>query len=75
VKLAENPNLDAWKGARLFSNEEVNKQYYITKEEYEEYGVDYFKEHWCSNLPIFTQRNSNLNYDINPQSVKKQKIN
>ena len=58
---AENPVLDAWKGARLFFNDTYNlngiksnlkDNIYITKKEYEEYGVEYFKEHFCGNIKI-----------------------
>ena len=58
---AENPVLDAWKGARLFFNDTYNlngiknnlrENIYITKKEYEEYGVEYFKEHFCGNIKI-----------------------
>ena len=61
VKRAENPVLDAWKGARLFFNDTYNlngiknnlrNNIYISKKEYEEYGVEYFKEHFCSNVKI-----------------------
>ena len=47
---AENPVLDAWKGARLFFNDTYNSNgiknnlrndIYITKKEYEEFGVEY----------------------------------
>ena len=57
---AENPIIDAWKGARLFFNDTYNKDknneiklrdsIYITRKEYDEYGFDYFKEHFCGNL-------------------------
>ena len=58
---AENPVLDAWKGARLFFNDTYNldgiknnlkDNIYITKKEYEEFGVEYFKEHFCGNIKI-----------------------
>ena len=61
VKRAENPVLDAWKGARLFFNDTYNlngiknnlrNNIYISKKEYEEFGVEYFKEHFCSNVKI-----------------------
>jgi len=61
VKRAENPVLDAWKGARLFFNDTYNlngiknnlrNNIYISKKEYEEYGVEYFKEHFCGNVKI-----------------------
>ena len=58
---AENPVLDAWKGARLFFNDtydlkgiknNLRDKIYISKKEYEEYGVEYFKEHFCGNVKI-----------------------
>ena len=61
VLRAENPVLDAWKGARLFFNDTYNlngnkknlrHNIYITKKEYEEYGVEYFKEHFCGNIRL-----------------------
>ena len=61
ILTAENPVLDAWKGARLFFNDSYNlngiksnlkDNIYITKKEYEEYGVEYFKEHFCGNIKI-----------------------
>ena len=43
--------LDAWKGARMFYNDvKENKGAFINKREYEEYGVEYFKEHFCGNV-------------------------
>ena len=61
VLRAENPALDAWKGARLFFNDtyglngiknNLRHNIYITKKEYEEYGVEYFKEHFCGNINL-----------------------
>ena len=61
VKRAANPVLDAWKGARLFFNDtyslngiknNLRNNIYISKKEYEEYGVEYFKEHFCGNVKI-----------------------
>ena len=59
VKRAEEPILDVWKGARLFFNDtylndgknenKLRNSIYITRKEYDEYGVDYFKEHFCGN--------------------------
>ena len=58
---AENPVLDAWKGARLFFNDtydlkgiknNLRDKIYISKKEYEEYGVEYIKEHFCGNAKI-----------------------
>ena len=61
VLRAENPVLDAWKGARLFFNDtyglngiknNLRHNIYITKKEYEEYGVEYYKEHFCGNINL-----------------------
>ena len=61
VMRAENPVLDAWKGAKLFFNDTYNlngikkslkDNIYITKKEYEEFGVEYFKEHFCGNIKV-----------------------
>ena len=62
VMRAKEPILDAWKGARLFFNDtyvndgknenKLRNTIYITKREYNEYGVDYFKEHFCGNIKI-----------------------
>ena len=59
---AEEPILDVWKGARQFFNDTYNKNenngnklrdsIYITRKEYDEYGFDYFKEHFCGNIKI-----------------------
>lgn len=42
--------LDAWKGARKWtlSDDNLNK-FSVTRQEYEEKGGDYLKEHICSN--------------------------
>ena len=62
VMRAENPILDAWKGARYFFNDtysikesnniNLREKIYMNKKEYEEYGVEYFKEHFCGNTKI-----------------------
>ena len=58
IMKAEDPILDTWKGARLFFNDtygdkngknDLTNSIYITKKEYVEYGIDYFKEHFCGN--------------------------
>ncbi|CEG69759.1 hypothetical protein RMATCC62417_05776 [Rhizopus microsporus] len=50
VKRAKNPLLDAWRGAAMFSQDNTNKQYFVTRKEYEEYGSDYLKEHGLGNI-------------------------
>ncbi len=58
VMRAENPILDVWKGARLFYNNtytndnKIRNSIYITRKEYDENGIDYFKEHFCGNIKI-----------------------
>jgi len=50
VTLASNPAMDAWRGARKFaSNFHDEDKYFITKFDYEEYGPDILREHFCSN--------------------------
>ena len=49
VRLATDPNLDAWKGAAKFANEADDK-HYISRSEYEEKGSGYLSEHACSNF-------------------------
>ena len=58
IMKAQDPILDTWKGARLFFNDtygdkngknDLTNSIYITRKEYDEYGIDYFKEHFCGN--------------------------
>lgn len=46
---AYNPSLDAWKGAKRFSEDEACREFFVSKEEYNEKGYEYIKEHCCSN--------------------------
>ena len=44
------PDLDAWRGAVLYAKrDDYIEQTSITKEQYEEWGPHYFKEHFASN--------------------------
>ena len=55
IKVANDPILDSWRGAREFFNDNYNtnfQKYFISKKEYKECGIDYFKENICSNLKI-----------------------
>lgn len=70
INIAEDPELDAWKGARDFHINPDNQKYFITKENYNECGYDYFKEHNCSNNNIVYRGGSNFSYEI---SNKRQK--
>nr|XP_042906536.1 actin-related protein 5 isoform X2 [Parasteatoda tepidariorum] len=50
VQLADDVMLDAWKGAKKWATSNDNlKKFSITRQEYEEKGGDYLKEHTCSN--------------------------
>lgn len=50
VKLARDPSLDAWNGARKFAASSSNLQSYsITRSEYDEFGGEYVKEYYASN--------------------------
>lgn len=50
ISLAKNPSLDAWLGARNFAASPDIEKYLLSRQEYEEKGGEYFKEHPCSNL-------------------------
>uniref|UniRef100_A0A1B0GLC5 Actin-related protein 5 n=1 Tax=Lutzomyia longipalpis TaxID=7200 RepID=A0A1B0GLC5_LUTLO len=49
ITLAQNPALDAWLGARNFSQQDDFARNSVTKREYEEFGGEYLKEHVASN--------------------------
>ena len=53
VVRAFDAQLDAWRGGALLAQTHFNKQtlneYCFTKEQYEECGHHYLKEHFCSN--------------------------
>lgn len=54
INMSDDPSLDAWKGmAKLAKDKEAFKQGFITKQEYEEYGPDYIKEHKLGNAQYF----------------------
>lgn len=50
IYTAKDPNCDAWYGAREFANASDLPQFMITKQDYDENGGEYFKEHKASNL-------------------------
>lgn len=52
VRLADDPLLDAWKGMAKWSNTQEALNSYVTKQEYEEYGPDYIKEHNLGNASV-----------------------
>ncbi|GFT64993.1 actin-related protein 5 [Nephila pilipes] len=50
VQLAVDPLLDAWRGAKKWAQNDDNlKKFSVTRQEYEEKGGDYLKDHMCSN--------------------------
>lgn len=53
VRTAKNPLLDPWHGMyKWANNEEDSKDGYVTKQEYEEYGAEYIKEHGLGNVSL-----------------------
>lgn len=50
VNIARNSSLDAWYGARDFAAQSESKEFLITREEYDEAGGEYLKEHRASNM-------------------------
>jgi actin-related protein 5 len=53
VRRAVDPLLDAWRGAAQWSKESSFKSALVTREEYQEKGSDYFKEHALGNMSTF----------------------
>lgn len=49
VRRAKDPILDAWKGMQKWSQSEECENSYVSKEEYEELGPEYIKEHGLGN--------------------------
>ena len=74
IHKADDPELDAWKGASMFMRDKENKQYFITREEYNEYGAEYFKEHYFSNEVISSRGSYNSLRDNIYVTNKKQKL-
>ena len=69
VTEALNPVLDAWRGAQKFAQKfRDNDKYFVTKNDYEEYGPDLLREHFCSNVfipsPASSSSETVLNDDI-----------
>lgn len=52
VYRAKDPMTDAWRGMQKWSMSEEAKQSYVTKQEYEEYGPEYIKEHSLGNVSL-----------------------
>lgn len=74
ITKADDPELDAWKGASLFMREDDNKQFFITRDDYNEYGAEYFKEHYFSNDIINSRGHQGYHIDNIYIPNKKQKI-
>ena len=49
LRCAKDPLLDAWKGAAQWSREAGHKQHFVSREEYQEKGSEYMKEHNLGN--------------------------
>lgn len=62
---ASNANLNAWHGAKDFANSSNFEKYLTTKNDFLEYGGEYFKEHYASNkfcsTPILLEADSSNN--------------
>lgn len=53
VRTAKDPLLDSWHGMyKWANNEQDSKNGYVTKEDYEEYGAEYIKEHGLGNVSL-----------------------
>ncbi|XP_066994709.2 actin-related protein 5 [Anabrus simplex] len=50
VTMANNPTLDAWHGAQAFASTPNLEKFLLTKQEYDEFGGEFFKEHSASNV-------------------------
>lgn len=50
VRRAKDPFLDPWKGMQLWANSEDGKKSFVSKEEFEEMGPEYIKEHGLGNI-------------------------
>lgn len=50
INIADNPELCGWLGARKWAASSTLNQYLLTKENYAEYGGEYFKTHSCGNM-------------------------
>ena len=72
IHRADDPELDCWKGQRNFMNDKENSRYFMTKKEYYEYGPDYFKEHFCSNIKPNCNQNTTHNKNDYPNKRRKE---
>lgn len=57
IKVANDPLLDAWYGAKHFSNTDQFIKQLTTKKDYEEFGPDYFRDNDLSNKYYCTPKN------------------
>lgn len=49
VQFAKDPELDPWNNMSSWAADPLNRQFFISKAEYEEYGSEYLKQHPLSN--------------------------
>ncbi|KAL9057558.1 MAG: hypothetical protein Q9162_002291 [Coniocarpon cinnabarinum] len=49
VRMASDPRLDAWRGAARWANEKQSGNAWVTRQEFEEMGSEYIKEHDLGN--------------------------
>lgn len=49
IRRAKDPLLDAWKGAAQWAAERESRKNFFTRQEYNEKGSDYLKEHHLGN--------------------------
>lgn len=49
---AQDPIIDPWRGMQKWSNSAESTHSYVTKEEYEEMGAEYIKEHGLGNVSL-----------------------
>lgn len=49
VRCAEDKLLDGWKGASAWGHEKGNREWFVTRGDYQERGCEYMKEHSASN--------------------------
>lgn len=50
LRRAKDPLLDAWKGAAKWAGSRESRNHFVTREEFQEKGGDYIKEHSLGNL-------------------------
>ncbi|KAA8498906.1 Actin-related protein 5 [Porphyridium purpureum] len=74
---AADPSLDAWRGAALFAQkgEGAFRDALISRQDYEEMGAEYLKEHLCSNqyVPSPPEAKDPDNYTRRKDSKKRRK--